>query len=96
MPDLKQTLKTTDRYIAILNSNGIFSLKDFFNYFPRTHEDRQNITTLGGLSQDVGKQSIKALVTDKKLTMLRSKKKLYEITFEDEDGQVGKAVYFGA
>lgn len=43
MSDLKRILKTTDRYVAILNSNGIFTLKDFFNYFPRSHEDRQTV-----------------------------------------------------
>ncbi|MBP7008039.1 hypothetical protein KBB05_05005 [Patescibacteria group bacterium] len=43
MSDLKRLLKTTDRYVAILQSNGIFTLKDLFNYFPRTHEDRQSI-----------------------------------------------------
>ena len=51
MSDLKRLLKTTDRYVAILQSNGIFTLKDLLNYFPRTHEDRQSIDETFEVSQ---------------------------------------------
>ncbi len=109
MPDLKQLLKTTERYIAILNANGIFNLKDFLNYFPRTHEDRQSILNIGDLQNAWGllaqesvksatgnKVSIRALVTEKKVNVLRNKKRIYEIRFEDETGKKGKASYFGS
>lgn len=106
--DLKKALKTTERYIAILNSWGIFSMKDFLNYFPRTHEDRQTIMNISDaqsvwwlLAQENtktssnGKISLRAVVTEKKVMVLRTKKKIYEIKFEDENGQKGKASFFG-
>jgi RecG-like helicase len=92
--DLRRLLKTTERYVALLNVNGIFTVKDFLNYFPRTHEDRQTISSsfvtkesdnpLSGLGNE--KQRVRVLVTEKKITVLRNKKKIYQVLFEDEDG----------
>ena len=92
--DLKKILKTTDKYIALLQINGIFTVKDFLHYFPRTHEDRQTISSsfitkendnpLSGLGNE--KQRVRVLVTEKKITVLRNKKKIYQVLFEDEDG----------
>ena len=90
MSELKKILKTTDRYMAVLASNDINTLKDFLSYFPKAHEDRQSIATsftdqplLGDSSI---KQKVRVLVTDKKVTILRSKKRVYEIYFQDEQG----------
>ena len=49
---LKDELKTTPRYIQILAQNGITTMKDFFNYFPRTYEDRSKIAPLDSLIFD--------------------------------------------
>lgn len=97
MPDLKKILRTTDRYIAILNINGIFTVKDFLNYFPKFHEDRQSIQhsfqDQKSLSNPQEKQRVRVFVKDKKVTILRSKKKIYEVHFQDEQWQNGKATY---
>ena len=37
---LKDELKTTPRYVQILAQNGITTMRDFFNYFPRAYENR--------------------------------------------------------
>ena len=49
---LKDELKTTPRYVQILAQNGITTMKDFFNYFPRTYEDRSKIAPLDSLIFD--------------------------------------------
>jgi ATP-dependent DNA helicase RecG len=98
MPDLKKLLKTTDRYIAILNASGIFTLKDLFNYFPKGHEDRQLIQHTfqdqQTLENPKDKQRVRVFVTEKKVTPLRSGKKMYEVRFKDEFEQEGKATYW--
>lgn len=96
MSELRKLLRTTEKNVNILNIEGIYSLKDFLNYFPKSHEDRQligDITRLG--EQDVKKQSLKVLVTEKKINVLRNKKRVYEIRFEDKDGNSGKATWRG-
>ncbi|MEI7919635.1 MAG: hypothetical protein WCH65_05580 [bacterium] len=47
--DLKTTLKTTPKYIALLADNGIVTVKDFLQYFPRAYEDRSTIRNLNEL-----------------------------------------------
>jgi RecG-like helicase len=49
---LKDELKTTPKYVQILAQNGITTMKDFFNYFPRTYEDRSKIAPLDSLIFD--------------------------------------------
>ena len=99
MQDLKKLLRTTDRYIAILNVNGIFSLKDLLNYFPKTHEDRlliqDSFQVQESLEDPKQKQRVRVFVTEKKIMMLRNKKKIYDVRFHDEFGVEGKASYRG-
>lgn len=96
MSELRKILKTTEKNVNILNIEGIYTLKDFFNYFPKLHEDRQEIWDITRLWEDeVKKQSIKVLVTEKKVSVLRNKKRIYEIRFEDRGGNQGKATYRG-
>ncbi|MDR2540610.1 MAG: hypothetical protein LBD11_02215 [Candidatus Peribacteria bacterium] len=65
--ELKQLLKTTPRYISILAQNGIQTLKDFFNYFPRAYEDRSQIKPLNALIFDEkGKTATKGMIVQKK------------------------------
>jgi RecG-like helicase len=49
MENLKTLLKTTPKYVTILDKNGIKTMKDFFQYFPRTYEDRSSIRNLDEL-----------------------------------------------
>jgi RecG-like helicase len=49
---LKDELKTTPRYVQILAQYGVTTMKDFFNYFPRTYEDRSKIAPLDSLIFD--------------------------------------------
>lgn len=96
MSEFRKTLKTTEKNVNILNIEGIYTLKDFFNYFPKLHEDRQEIWDITRLwEEEVKKQSIKVLITEKKINILRNKKKNYEIKFEDRNGNPGKATFWG-
>ncbi len=84
--DLKKQLKTTPRYATILQKNGINTLKDFLQHFPRDYENRKDLITLDKVNLE-GKiaVSVKWLITDKKFFQ-RGKKKIYDIRFEDELG----------
>jgi RecG-like helicase len=46
MIELKIALKTTPKYIKILAAEGIITVKDFLQYFPRAYEDRSTIRNL--------------------------------------------------
>jgi RecG-like helicase len=46
METFKQLLKTTPKYINLLAQNGITTPKELLQYFPRTYEDRRNMSTL--------------------------------------------------
>jgi RecG-like helicase len=49
MTDLKSSLKTTPKYIKILADEGITTVKDFLQYYPRAYEDRSTIRNLNEL-----------------------------------------------
>ena len=59
-------LKTTDKYIQILQMSGIQTVSDLLYYLPRTYEDRENIKTLDQFQLDKNIQSFKVLVSEKK------------------------------
>lgn len=83
---LKQKLKTTQKYIDILNANNIFSCKDLLEYFPRTYEDREHILNLSQL--EIGNKesvAVKGFIEEKKF-IPRGRKHIYDITFTDEIG----------
>ena len=83
---LKEELKTVPRYVKILEENGIFTMKDFFNHFPRTYENRADIKPLNSLIFDEkGKTSTKGLII-KKNVFKRGNKTIYDILFQDENG----------
>ncbi len=96
MLDLKKVLKTTSKYQTILNNNGIFSLKDFLEYFPRAYEDRTNIKNIHEIPTD-GKtvSSIKAQVIEKKL-LPRRWRKIYEITVKDPQWSIAYIHFFNS
>lgn len=96
MSELKTQLKTTPRYIKLLTENGIYSLKDFFNYFPRAYEDRGSIKPLNALIlNDKGTTATKGQII-KKSVFRRGNKMIYTIDFEDENGQKGVISIFNS
>lgn len=67
MTELKALLKTTPQYINLLSSHGIKNIKDFFNYFPRTYEDRASIQPLNNLQiNEKGTAATKGKIIEKK------------------------------
>lgn len=83
-------LKTTQRYISILEQNWINSLKDFFLYLPRTYEDRREIKTLSQLTIDNTTQTTKGTIINKSMINTPKGKKLFEIKFQDTQETVWK------
>ena len=68
MTELKLFLKTTPRYLNILAQNGISTIKSFFNYFPRTYEDRASIQPLNNLQiNEKGTTATKGKIISKKV-----------------------------
>jgi hypothetical protein len=85
MTELKALLKTTPQYINLLSSHGIKNIKDFFNYFPRTYEDRESIQPLNNLQiNEKGTAATKGKIVEKKV-FRRGSKTIYDIKFEDEN-----------
>ena len=84
MSDLKSFLKTTPLYIKLLWNNGINTVRDFFNYFPRAYENRASIKPLNQLVFDEKwVTSTKGKILSKKV-FARNWKRIYDISFEDE------------
>ncbi len=91
---LKALLHTNDRFMNILATAWIQSVRDFLQYLPRTYQDRSNLTLLRDLdteSNDV--QSVIGQIIAKK-QLPRWAKKLYEIEFHDVVGDVGYITFF--
>ena len=85
MTELKALLKTTPQYINLLSSHGIKNIKDFFNYFPRTYEDRASIQPLNNLQiNEKGTTATKGKIVEKKV-FRRGGRTIYDIKFEDEN-----------
>ena len=84
MSDLKSFLKTTPLYIKLLANNGINTVKDFFNYFPRAYENRADIKPLNQLVFDEKWITSTKGKIIKKTVFRRWAKTIYEISFEDE------------
>lgn len=96
MTELKTFLKTTPRYLNILASNGITSIKSFFNYFPRTYEDRASIQPLNNLHiNEKWTTATKGKILTKKV-FRRGGKTIYDITFEDENWALGTISIFNS
>ena len=87
--ELKKQLKTTPKYINILKSVGIESLKDLMLYFPRTYEDRKEIKNLSTALTDGTLQTVKGLVTKKSMFTTPTGKKISQVHFVDEEGTNG-------
>lgn len=94
--DLKTFLRTTPRYANLLAQNGITTVRDFFNYFPRAYEDRANIKPLNQLIfNEKGVTATKGKILTKKV-FRRGGKMIYDISFEDELGIQGTISIFNS
>ncbi len=84
--ELKIALKTTPKYIKILAAEGIITVKDFLQYFPRAYEDRSTIRNLHELIfNEKGLTATKGKII-KKSIFIRWGKKIYTINFVDPVG----------
>ena len=84
--DLKNELKTTPKYMNILAAEGITTVKDFLQYFPRTYEDRSTIKNLNELVfNEKGFTATKGKIVKKSIFM-RWGRKIYTINFIDQIG----------
>lgn len=85
-------LKTTDKYIQILQINNIHTVSDLLYYLPRTYEDREHIKTLDQFELDKSIQSFKVLVVEKKY-IPQGYKKRYEVHVVDSKGNIATAIW---
>lgn len=94
---LREILRTTAKFIEILQINDIKTVKDFLSYIPRTYETRGEVTDIQSLDlQNPNKQSVLVQIIDKKLVNPRSAKKLFEITVQDINGHIAHLQYYNA
>lgn len=93
-PTLKDCLKTTSTYLGLLATNGIHTMQDFFQYFPRTFEDRKNIVLLKDLQSEQVIYTVKMLV--EKITILKTwrGKKIITYACVDETGAKATINFF--
>lgn len=83
MKTLKEYLKTTPKYINLLHANGITTMKDFLQYFPRAYEDRKNMVTLHEMQSEEEVYSVKVFVQKKVLIKTPRGKKIIELQVVD-------------
>ncbi|MFA7298261.1 MAG: ATP-dependent DNA helicase RecG [Candidatus Absconditabacterales bacterium] len=96
MTDLKSVLKTTPKYIKILAAEGITTVKDFLQYYPRAYEDRSTIRNLNELIfNEKGLTATKGKIIKKSIFM-RGGRKIYTINFIDPIGNKGVITIFNS
>ncbi len=96
MQTFKDQLRTTNKYITILESNGIKSIKDLLQYFPRSYEDRSFIKPLSKLSIDEKWTATTKWKIIEKIFSPRRWKKVYEFIFSDEQWEIWKINIFNS
>jgi ATP-dependent DNA helicase RecG len=84
---LRDLLATTPAYIRTLRDAWITTPEDLLYYLPRTYEDRSTILSLREVTTD-STCSIKGKITKKSLIKTPTGKRLAEIVFEDEHGDL--------
>lgn len=93
---LKDELKTTPRYAQILATNWISTMKDLFNYFPRSYEDRSKIAPLDSLIFDAKWVAATKWVITKKTRFMHWWKTIFDITFQDIHWNTGHISIFNS
>ncbi len=92
---LKSLIRTTPKYISILASVDIHTAKDFLEYFPRTYQDRTQITPLSELFFDDPERWVittQAQVIHKK-PIKRWTRRMREVRLQDADGNQTDAYF---
>ena len=96
MQPIKEYLKTTPKYINLLAANGIITMKDFFQYFPRAYEDRKNMVTFADVVSNEEIYSVKAISRSKTLIKTGRGRKIIEMKVEDINGGKASVNYFSS
>ncbi len=82
--ELKAALKTTPKYLKILADEGITTVKQFLEYFPRAYEDRSTIRNLKELIfNEKWITATKGKIVKKSIFM-RGWRRIYDISFKDQ------------
>ena len=96
MQPIKEYLKTTPKYINLLAANGIITMKDFFQYFPRAYEDRKNMVTFADVVSNEEIYSVKAISRSKTLIKTGRGRKIIEMKVEDINGGKASVNFFSS
>ena len=96
MKTLKEYLKTTPKYVNLLQANGVATMKQFLQYFPRTYEDRKNMVTLHEMQSEDIAYSVKVHVQKKVLIKTPRGKKILELQVVDTKDVKASVNFFHA
>lgn len=96
MEDLKKYLRTTPKYLQLLASNWISTIRDFFLNFPRTYEDRKNIILLQNIQSEQIQYTVKLFVDSMAVIRTGKGKKIIVFQTHDETGQKATVNFFYA
>lgn len=96
MWELKQYLKTTPKYINLLAQNGIQTIRDFFLNFPRTYEDRKNITLLQDIQSEQIQYTVKLFIDTMAIIKTRKWRKVIVYQAHDQTGRKASINFFYA
>ncbi len=90
----RDLLHTTSTYINLLAEQWITDLKGLLSYYPRGHEDREQIFTVSQVRANPElKITLKAQVVEKKYVRLRTRT-IWQCRVVDEEGEEAELSYF--
>lgn len=90
----RELLSTTSKYINLLAEQWITDLKGLLSYYPRGHEDREQILTVAQVRERPWlKVTLKAQVIEKKYVRLRART-MWQCILIDEEGNAAELSYF--
>lgn len=90
----RELLRTTSTYINLLAQQWITDLKGLLSYYPRGHEDREQIFTVTQVRANPElKVTLKAQVVEKKYVRLRTRT-IWQCRVVDEEGNEAELSYF--
>lgn len=90
----RELLSTTSKYINLLAEQWITDLKGLLSYYPRGHEDREQILTVAQVRERPWlKITLKAQVVEKKYVRLRSRT-MWQCKVVDEEWNIAELSYF--
>ena len=96
MKPLKEYLKTTPKYLALLSANGINTIRDFFLYFPRTYEDRKNLVLLSDIQSEQVKYTVKLHLNSMVIINWGKWRKIITFACNDSTGEKATVNFFYA